>query len=29
MKFSYIKLQRRKKNIMYVNGGRVIATMNI
>jgi hypothetical protein len=27
--FSRIKLQRRKENIMYVNGGRVIAAMNI
>ncbi len=30
MKFSYIiKLQRRKENIVYVNGGRIIAAVNI
>ncbi len=30
MKFScIIKLQRRKENIVYINGGRVIATVNI
>jgi len=26
---SIIKLKRRKKNIVYVNGGRVIAAVNI
>jgi hypothetical protein len=25
----YIKLKRRKENVMYVNGGRVIAIMSI
>ncbi len=29
MKFSCIKLQKRKENVMYVNGGRVIAVVNI
>jgi hypothetical protein len=29
MKFSCIKLKRRKKNVVYVNGGRVIATVSI
>jgi hypothetical protein len=29
MKFSCIKLQRRKENVVYVNGGRVIATVSI
>jgi hypothetical protein len=27
--FSRIKLKRRKENIVFVNGGHVIATMNI
>jgi hypothetical protein len=27
--FSRIKLKRRKKNVVYVNGGHVIAAMNI
>jgi hypothetical protein len=25
----YIKLKRRKENVVYVNGGRVIAVVNI
>ncbi len=29
MKFSCIKLQRRKKNVVYVNGGRVIVVLSI
>ncbi len=29
LKFSYIKLRRRKKNVMYVNNGCVITIMNI
>jgi len=29
MKFSYIKLQRRKENVVYLNSGRVIAVVNI
>jgi len=30
MKFScMIKLQRRKKNVMYINGGHVISVVNI
>ncbi len=29
MKFSCIKLKRRKENVVYVNDGHVIATMNI
>jgi hypothetical protein len=27
--FSKIKLQKKKENIVYLNGGRVIATMSI
>jgi hypothetical protein len=29
MKFSCIYLQRRKENIVYVNGGRVIVVVSI
>jgi hypothetical protein len=29
MKFSCIKLQRKKKNLVYVNGGRVMAPVSI
>ncbi len=29
MKFSCIKLKRRKENVVYVNSGRVIAIMSI
>jgi len=29
MKFSCIKLKRRKENLVYVNGGHVIVTVSI
>jgi hypothetical protein len=29
MKFSCIKLKKRKENVVYVNGGRVIVVMSI
>jgi hypothetical protein len=29
MKFSCVKMKRRKENVMYVNGGYVIAVVSI